>query len=386
MRRIGTLTALALFAAAFLAGGFEQPAAAQAPKPAAGAKNIDLVICLDISGSMRGLVNSARAKLWDIVNELARVKPAPNLRVALYSYGGTAKNGYDAALGWVRKDLDLTTDLDALYEKLFALKIGGGTEYVTRVCRDAVEQLKWSEEKDALKIIFVCGNEPASQDRLVSLKEAADKAKGRSIIINPIFCGNAQHRDARDWIEFAGLCGGRFASIDQDRGAVAIATPMDKDLVELGNELARTYVAYGKHGEAKAANQLRQDANAARTSAPVAAARAVSKTSALYRTDDWDLVDRTKRDPKFDVTKLAESELPESMRKMTPKQRAEYVKQKASDRANLQKRMDELNAKRNAYIREELKRQQAQGARTLDTAIRETIRVQAAGKGIKIAE
>src|SRR5262249_46735036 len=139
MRRIGTFTALALLAAAFLAAGPEPRAAAQAPKPA-GAKNIDLAICLDISSSMRGLVNSARAKLWDIVTELARVKPAPNLRVALFSYGGTAKNGYDARLGWVRKDLDLTTDLDALYEKLFALKIGGGTEYVTRVCRDAVEQ------------------------------------------------------------------------------------------------------------------------------------------------------------------------------------------------------------------------------------------------------
>src|SRR5690348_15395301 len=118
MKRTLCLLTLALLPAAFLAAGSEPRAAAQAPKPAAGAKNIDLVICLDISGSMRGLVNSARVKLWDIVNELARVKPAPNLRVALYSYGGTAKNGYDAALGWVRKDLDLSTDLDALYEKL----------------------------------------------------------------------------------------------------------------------------------------------------------------------------------------------------------------------------------------------------------------------------
>ena len=60
--------------------------------------------------------------------------------------------------GWVKKDLDLTTDLDLLYKQLFALRTNGGTEYVTRVCRDAVRDLKWSQQKDALKLIFVCVN------------------------------------------------------------------------------------------------------------------------------------------------------------------------------------------------------------------------------------
>ncbi|MHC4847005.1 MAG: hypothetical protein ACYTEG_00945, partial [Planctomycetota bacterium] len=36
---------------------------------------IDLAICLDVSGSMSGLINSARAKLWAIVNDLALAKP-----------------------------------------------------------------------------------------------------------------------------------------------------------------------------------------------------------------------------------------------------------------------------------------------------------------------
>ena len=43
---------------------------------------------------MNGLIDSAKNKLWDIVNELAKAKPTPNLRVALYSYGHTT---YDAA-------------------------------------------------------------------------------------------------------------------------------------------------------------------------------------------------------------------------------------------------------------------------------------------------
>ena len=57
-----------------------QPAASPASdKPAAPAegKAIDLVICLDVSGSMDGLIDSAKIRLWDIVNELARIKPTP---------------------------------------------------------------------------------------------------------------------------------------------------------------------------------------------------------------------------------------------------------------------------------------------------------------------
>src|SRR5438034_9833193 len=104
---------------------------ADAPACQAPAQNIDIAICLDVSNSMDGLIASAKVKLWDIVNDLAKIKPTPNLRVGLYSYGN---DGYDAKVGWVRKELDLTTDLDDLYKKLNALTTNGGTEYGTRVC------------------------------------------------------------------------------------------------------------------------------------------------------------------------------------------------------------------------------------------------------------
>src|SRR5438067_1453990 len=137
-------------------GGLSWAADAPKEKP----KDVDVVICLDVSNSMDGLIESAKNKLWDIVNDLAQVKPTPNLRVGLYSYGN---DGYDPKIGWIRKEVDLTTDLDKISEKLFGLTTRGGTEYVTRVCRDAIQQQQWCNDKDALKVIFVCGNEPASQ-------------------------------------------------------------------------------------------------------------------------------------------------------------------------------------------------------------------------------
>jgi hypothetical protein len=357
--------------------------AADAGRPDQAAKHIDIAICLDVSNSMDGLIGSAKAKLWDIVNDMVKVKPTPNLRVALFSYGN---DSYDPKVGWIRKDLDFTNDLDALYQKLFGLTTNGGTEYVTRVCRDAVDQLKWSEDPNALKIIFVCGNEPASQDPVVKLKEAADKARARGIVINPIYCGRPTDNDARDWVEFAGLCGGSFASIDQDQGSVAIATPMDKELAALSEKLNGTYVVYGKQGNEKALNQATQDGNALKAGTGVAAARCYCKGNGLYRCDDWDLVDRCKHDAKFDIRKVPVEELSEAMRKMTPEQRVAFVKEKAAQREALQKQINETNGKREVYINQERKKLGAKADKVFDSAVRGMLRKQAAKKGIDIPE
>lgn len=354
--------------------------AQEAAKAKEAAQTIDVALCLDVSGSMQGLIDSAKNKLWDIVNELAKAKPTPKLRVALYSYGHTT---YDRNKGWVRKELDLTTDLDQLYQKLFALTINGGEEYVTRVCRDAIVEQKWSQEKNALKLIFVAGNEPANQDRTVSMKEVSEKAIAQGIIINTIYCGNPDNAEASGWRDLAHLAEGRYASINQNQ-RVVVNTPVDKDLAKLADEVNSTYVAYGKDMW-KGKNQQDQTANSAKAGASVLASRVQAQNTALYQCEDWDLVDRCKKDPKFDITKVPDAELSETLKKLTPEKRVAYVKEMSEKRANLQKRIDDLTNQRNNFIREEMKRNPNPGARAFDEALRETLRIQAGAKGIQIA-
>src|SRR5262249_35851827 len=357
------------------------PAHAQ-PAPQEKGKPIDVVLCLDVSGSMNGLIDSAKNKLWDIVNDLGKAKPTPDLRVALYSYGHTT---YDPKKGWVRKEVDLTHDLDLIYQKMFALTNNGGTEYVARVCRDAVEEQKWSEDKNALKIIFVCGNEPADQDKEVTLKETADKALAKSININTIFCGPANHRDAVSWKDFARMCDGQFASIDQNRAAVArIVTPHDKAISDLSDKLSTTYVAYGREGKEKQLNQQRQDANAQAAGIAVNAARGASKVTGLYRNEGWDLVDRMKQDKDFDIKKVPVEELCEEMKKRTPDQRFAHVKEMAAKRETMQKEISELNTKRLQYLAEYQRKNPNPADQAFDEAVRKTLREQAAKKGIEI--
>src|SRR5207245_6266378 len=131
-------------------------------------------------------------------------------RVTLYSYGHTS---YDPKKGWVRKESDFTTDLDAIYQKLNGLTIRGGEEYVARVCRDALTEQKWSEDKNALKVIFVAGNEPASQDKEVKLETVAKLAKEMGAVINPIVCGRAHHTEQTDCKELVQIARGKSTNV-----------------------------------------------------------------------------------------------------------------------------------------------------------------------------
>ena len=92
-------------------------------------RQIDVVIALDVSGSMSGLIGSAKQRLWDIVNQLGRARPQPELRIAIMSYGNPE---YGQNMGYVRIDLPFTSDLDAVNRTLFGFTTNGGDEYVAR--------------------------------------------------------------------------------------------------------------------------------------------------------------------------------------------------------------------------------------------------------------
>lgn len=355
------------------------------PKLKISSPDVDLVLCLDVSNSMDGLIDSAKIKLWDVVNELAKAKPTPNLRVSLYSYGHTS---YPADKGWVRKELDLTVDLDEVYAKLNALRTSGGTELVARVSKAALDEQKWSQQPNALKLLFVCGNEPADQDQQVTLASVSEQAKQAGVIINTIYCGPKNSPEVPGWRNFALNSKGSYANIDQDRAKLdalaMIQTPFDVKINELGGQLNKTYVAYGQQAAEKQMNQLQQDALAAKAAPGAALARMEAKANALYKNSAWDLVDRMKEDAKFDLSKIPEADLPDELKKLKPQERLDYVKKKLAERTALQKEINELAAKRAKFIDEERKKlPKSESEAALDEALKAMIREQAAKKGFE---
>ena len=349
------------------------------PEPAKAQRCVNLVICLDTSGSMSGLIESAKQKLWAIVNELATARPRPKLRVGLYQYGN---DGLDSGTGWVQRICELTEDLDTVYGKLFALKTNGGTEYVARVVRSAARELDWDKDRGTLKMIFVAGNEAATQDKEYKLKDICKEAISKGIIVNSIFCGPTAEGRKTGWADVAAWTDGRYAAIDQDSGTVAIQTPYDKKLSELGEQLNKTYVAYGAKGQAGKANQAAQDTNAAKLGAPAGAQRAAAKSTLLYNNASWDLVDAVKQNS-VDMEKLKTDELPEGMRKMSREQRKAYLDKQYAERQRLQKEIQDLHAKRQEHVKKEMAKQGLSEAKAFDAVLRAAVREQAAKKGFE---
>ncbi|MCX7701665.1 MAG: VWA domain-containing protein [Gemmataceae bacterium] len=353
--------------------------------PANESKSIDVVLCLDVSSSMEGLIEVAKIRLWDLVNDLARARPTPKLRVALYSYGHVSYSEKD---GWVRKEIDLTHDLDAVYQRLNELMIHGGQEYVARVSHAALTDQRWFEGSDGLRLIFVCGNEPATQDPEVTLAEGARLARQKSVIINTIYCnwGNAQPGENEDWKKFARDAGGQFALIEYDRTLHQIKTPFDDELSKLNDKLNSTFVPYGKRGVERQMNQLIQDSNAKFAGVDALAGRLGVKAGALYQSGDWCIVSRAIDDPNFDVNRLRVDDLPDVLRNLKPAERSEWVKKKVAERKEIQKQISELTAKRGRHVEEVKKKNSSAAEKQFDAALRRIIREQCGKVGIEIPD
>ncbi|MHC4713933.1 MAG: vWA domain-containing protein [Planctomycetota bacterium] len=344
---------------------------------------IQVALLLDTSGSMRGLIDQAKAQLWKVVNEFATAKRDgvhAQLHVALYQYGSGRLPAED---GYMRQVLPLTTDLDKASEELFALQVGGSREYCGQVIQVAAQELHWSDSAGDLKVLFIAGNEPFTQGG-VDYRTACKGAISKGITVNTIFCGPFEEGVRTDWKNGAVLADGDYMNIDQNSAVVSIRAPQDEEIARLGAELNGTYIPYGERGREGSANQARQDANAAGlVQAGAAVQRAVSKSSAQYTNAFWDLVDAVEQGQ----VKLADvdaKDLPEGMREMTVEEREAHVQAKAVERKSIREKIGKLNEERKAFVAEEMKKAAETGENTLDTAIIKALARQAEEKSYEL--
>jgi len=337
---------------------------------------VDVVIALDISGSMEHLLDAARARIWDVVNELGRMKPTPELRVGLLSYG---TDDATEDQGFIVQHLDLTGELDEVYAELMGLTIGGGTELVGRVLNEAMDGMNWSPEWNAMRVIFVAGNESADQGvEHDDFRIAARAARDQDIIVNALYAGNREQGVVEKWHQVAQAGEGNFTAIDPSTASIQIAAPQDRLLLEFNARLNTTYVPYGKKGQHGLANQVAQDSNASRLGVQSCSSRIVAKGGALYNNASWDLVDKTLEEG-FDWDAIPLADLPEHLQPMTVELRMEFIEAKRAERESIQREIQQASVAREAFVREAIAKQI--GDSGLGEAMRQVIREQAMAKG-----
>ncbi|MDF1798560.1 MAG: VWA domain-containing protein [Planctomycetota bacterium] len=378
------------------------------------ARDIELAICIDTSGSMDGLIESAKQRLWALVNDLAVAEPTPRLRVALLTYGSPV---FGEESGYVAVQVPLTEDLDLVSMKLFELGTNGGDEYVARVTDVATRQLSWSSDPSAVKMIVVAGNEGAEQDPKLTLEQACGEAIARGIVVSSLYCrqgGGQQVAQAANsvpagqtvgsaapatagpapgplfvpldeialgWKKVATLSDGAFAMIDQDSGVVVMETPFDDELVKLSGAINGTYIPYGESGAWSCSNQIAQDANAVGLNNEAAASRAMTKGGGLY-VCSWDLVDALDNE-EVALVDVDRSLLAEDLRELDDAALLAIVDTKRAERAKISKRIAEVGLERTAYLETQRAELGIDESKSFDSPIRLALRELAEARGLR---
>ncbi|GJM19579.1 MAG: hypothetical protein DHS20C14_17920 [Phycisphaeraceae bacterium] len=376
-----------------LAAGSATPAIACPPPPAPDVVDVaqedarpvvEVVFVLDTTGSMAGLIEGAKQTIWSIATEIARAEPTPTVRMGLVAYR-------DRSDDYVVRSYELTEDLDAMYTSLMTFAAGGGgdtPESVNEALNRAVTGFEWSDDPDALKLVYLVGDAPPHMDYQddVPYMDSCTLALERGLIINTIQCGSITDTEPV-WREIARRAEGGFIRVEQSGGAVVIETPFDAELASLGADLGATSVGYGDASEILAQARKREAAESLdeKTAAAPAADRAMYNASAAGARNAFGRQDLVAdiASGTIELEAIPEEQLPEPMQAMTADERRAYVEGLAAQRAQVQAKIAELSSKRTAYQRERMSDRDADG---FDRQIVGTLRDQARAKGLELPE
>lgn len=339
---------------------------------------IQVAVLLDVSGSMDGLIDQAKAQLWNMVNTLGKATCdggiVPKIEIALYEYGRTTNPVKD---GYVKQINGFISDLDSLSQNLFSLKTNGGDEYCGQVIYTSLNELKWDAAPGSYKVIFIAGNEDFLQGSLHYTK-ACSLAKQKGVIVNTIYCGDKMQGIRENW-NLAGECGnGSYTNINHNAKEPEIPTPYDSLIYAMNNKLNGTYIAYGYGGRNYQAKQAEMDqANASMSkSAGIKRINAKSK-SAVYNNATWDLVDAKERDGDGVFDKIDKKDLPDSLKNKSTEELKKIVDAKGKERSAVQKQIATLNTQRDAFIAATKAKHATGNVATLETEVEKIIREQA---------
>ena len=154
-------TTLLLTAAVACAAGLAPARAGEEPLvPASRKPRVEVVFALDTTGSMSGLIDGAKRKIWSIVNEIQKAEQKPEVRLGVVAYR-------DRGDAYVTQTIPLSDDIDAVYAQLMRLSADGGgdePEDVNAALHEAVNNMAWSDGKGVLKLVFLVGDAEPHMD------------------------------------------------------------------------------------------------------------------------------------------------------------------------------------------------------------------------------
>jgi len=348
---------------------------------------IDVVFVLDTTGSMSGLIQAAKEKIWSIATTMASAQTTPEIRIGLVGYR-------DRGDEYETKVVDLSDDLDSVYASLMDFQAGGGgdtPESVNKALYEAVYSMSWSQADranpdNAYQVIFLVGDAPPHMDyNEVRYPEIVASAQAKGIVINTIQSGDMPVT-IEPWTQIANLGQGSFFHVEQSGSAVAYSTPFDEEIATLSAKIDNTRLYYGNDDDkakmalkVAATDKLHADASLASR-----ARRAVFNSAAGGRANllgEKELVDAV-ASGEIELDEIDANALPEAMKPMAPAEQKVYLAELANERAELQRQVRSLSESRSDYLAKKV--EEAGGLRdSLDQKLYDAVREQAGKAGLE---
>ena len=343
---------------------------------------VDVVFVLDTTGSMSGLIQTAKEKIWSIATTMASAQPTPEIRIGLVAYR-------DRGDAYVTKVVDLSSDLDSVYATLMDFQAGGGgdsPESVNKALNDAVNKMSWSQGEQAYQVVFLVGDAPPHMDyNEIRYPQIVASAMEKGIVINTIQCGNMP-MTVEPWSQIASLGHGSFFQVEQAGGAVAYSTPYDEEIATLAAKLDETRLYYGsEEDKEKAASKVAAtDKLNAHASVASRARRGVFNSSVggtANMLGENELVDAVASGD-VALEDIEAEALPAALQPMAPEEQRVYVASLAEERSELKRQIQTLSADRDGFL--EKKVEEAGGRKdSLDQKLYDAVKEQGGKAGFE---
>jgi Mg-chelatase subunit ChlD len=324
-------------------------------KPDSSRSKIQVVFALDATGSMSGLIDAAKEKIWSIAGSLAQADPAPVIEIGLLFYR-------DRGDAYITRKVALSRDLDEVYEKLMQISAEGGgdsPESVNQALHESVTAFAWDSSGQTYKTIFLVGDCPPHMDYPNDIKYpvSCSDAKQKDIILNTILMGN-NHLAKRIWNEIASCSQGSYTEVAMDANDIIVNTPYDSAIAGISDQLDDTRLYYGNEEEKTLASEKVSKSKliTSTSRANVKAQRAEynsTKTGKEGYYGKKELLE-SYRNKSVELETINQDELPDAMKNLNADQKKKFVEERMARRDSLQKSLSKLTQQREAFIEHDL--------------------------------
>ena len=321
-------------------------------------KNAEIVFCLDATGSMSGLIGTAKEKIWDIVSELAQESDIDTLRMGMIFYR-------DRGDDFITKKIEMTSDLDDAYTELLKINAAGGgdsPESVNQALYESVTDMEWSRNGSTYRTIFVVGDCPPHMDYQDDVKytESCKLAVEKGITINTIKLGNSCVGAITHFKKMSECTNGTFLRLDQNANDYVIATPYDVEINRISYNIDNSRIFYGTKEEqdinySKKAKSMAVYIRGSSTSNSDRAEYKQSKAGQKSAYGNKEVINDFENG-KLNLDEIKDDELPEILKGKSISEKESVLIELSQQRKADTKTLKELLKKKNEYIRSKEKK------------------------------